>query len=274
MKHLLYILCISLLVGKQGKANSIFIDFSDNTYRFNRQLLKDGGKECLVINGLRKKMIMTKPKFGNRPLAVFQIFDYTQTVVDTPSLMSSRGFVQYLNAVILPMLDADRKHISSDLASASFSGTFSVLFDTVIVKEKGVFYVITGAIKVDFFNLLDYEPTDPLEVNQSIFNTKALVAPVYSWVLDSIPVFRGDYIDRKILLLKKEHNDYHFYKYPERNEDSPISFISGFVYRKDVGVVGLKSKYLQVYRGSPNSLFGPVYSSDPYYFIKCRYQDP
>ncbi|MDF2380500.1 hypothetical protein JMG10_03400 [Nostoc ellipsosporum NOK] len=263
MKAILQVVLLSL-TGLCSNARSIFIDMSLQDYSFDTRELYAGDKNCFLINALQKDILLDGTYAGNRALVVFQIFGMKKSVLNNISASNCQSLDKFIVEVVLPSLQRDRmQDITNFIGSPNYVES-NRLIDTLIVKNKEITTVYSGAIKIDYFNVIPYKQFSPMQANQTLLNTSASITPVSKWVRDSIPIFKADYIDRKIFLQKSDGDLYTFYKVPERNEDSPLSFVFGFIYKDEKGIISIRSKYLERY--PPGRLIGEtIKSSDEYY---------
>lgn len=232
-----------LLYSVSANAKLIVIDFSFPDYKFNKQTFTSKQGNIFLINCLRTDYLSPEGNKTLRPLLVFQIFDFKSKPTTEPEKNELSSFANYLEQVQDELLRDMTINVSDLMRSTNLKFTY-IIFDSLVIKESDAYTLYTGVIRMDFFNVLPYEQLHPLQCNQTILNVKAIIVPVHSWVQDSIPVFKANYLDKKIFLFKKKNSNYSYYVIPTRDEHDPLAFITGYVYRDNYGVVGMKTRYL------------------------------
>jgi len=142
------------------------------------------------------------------------------------------------------------------------------VIDSLIVYDGKSYSLIQGGVIIlEFFNIYPYKQVNALQTNQSTLNIKANVVKVHSWVLDSLPIPNVDaMIDGRVFLLKRQTNNYTFFRHPFDCTDCPLTFYNEYVYRKDYGIVAFKSKYLS-YNTSEFAM-EKINESNEYYYFK------
>jgi len=265
-------LCLSLILFvliNEAVSRVMLLDFSTKGYSFNRQTLTEGSQSCLLINVLANEVVNDGLYKGCRPLLVFQVFSMSVTELDKTHYFETVSISAILNNQALPLLKKDLGPRSiTDLIQTSAIESATIITDSLIIQDGNTTMLIKGFVKTDLFNVIEYEQFHSLQVNQTIFNTQSLITPVHSWVADSIPVFDASYIDKKIFLYSKDSAGYFFYKFPERNEDDPLSFPTGYLYKKEYGVIALRSKNIWWNKGDGYLPGNSICTSKEYYSFK------
>jgi len=252
-------------------AQVFLINLNDSAFIFNENTLKANEKTCLVFNCLSK----SQTRQGNnslRPLLLFKVFDYKcrKKIVSKPG--KSISISDYLTNSVVPKLNLDMQLKANDFEVSNSDPNYH-LIDSLIVNDGTSYNLIQGGVLIlEFFNVFPFKQTNPLQTNQSAFNINANVIEVGSWVLDSLPIPNVEaMIDGRIFLLKKEINDYTFFRHAFDCSDCPLTFYNEYVYRKDYGIIAFKSKYLQFYKGDislRDPYAGRILESDKYYYFK------
>lgn len=249
-----------------GYGNGIKIDFLDGKFIFNQKLLSSKeGLKLGIVNCYSKNYITTRQNLSVRPLLVFQVFEPSIDSINVNTQTPLLSFQECLDS-LMTQLEADMNLRVDDLIQSSDLEYYSLMFDTLMIVSGKNTMLFKGVIKLDFFNIIEFKQVHPLQINQTIFNIKGPIVPVYSWTKDSIPIFNVDYIDKKIFLQKKIKNNYWFYRYPEYNEDSISSFPVGYLYSKEYGVVSLRTRIMIAKTARDGNRV--VILSDKYYLFK------
>jgi hypothetical protein len=246
-----YLIIALLIWGLKANAKLILVDFSFPDYKFNKQQLLSKKGDIFLINCLRKEYLSNSDNLAIRPLLVFQAFDFQMKLIEKPKIDTTSSFTNYLEQ-IQPELIKDMKLDIDDFLRSPRVGFVNIVYDSLIINENEVYTLLTGVIRLDFFNVLPYEQYHPLQSNRTVFNIKAPVVSINRWTSDSIPVPAVKFLDKKTFLLKKTDSEYTFYVYPLYSEHNDLSFVTAYTYRNEYGVVAVWTKYLQWVQRYPN----------------------
>lgn len=244
------------------------INLNDSSFTYNEKKLNADDKTCYVFNCLSKKY----NKSGNlsiKPLILFKVFGYTGTKSNISKPTRVIAIKDYVTSTVLPKLTADML-LKANFEIANSDPNFH-LIDSLVIYDGKSYKLIEGSVVIlEFFNIYPYKQKDPLQTNQSVLNIAADTIKIYEWVGDHLPIPNIEaMIDGRMFLLKKENKDYTFFRHPFDCSDCPLSFYNEYIYRKDYGVVGFRSKYLQYNSDSlSREMFGKIIESDKYYYFK------
>jgi hypothetical protein len=266
IKILVFILLFPLFISAQN----LLINKTDSGFIINERILSSKGKTCRLINYVSKDYIPFNA-YSFKPLIIIKIFNNNQRIETLPRRPNKLlDFHDYVKGTIIPTLNADMLS-RIDVIGGIFHGATTNIFDSLILHDGKTYQYIPGVIVVEFFNLLDFDQLNILQTNQTIINTKAKIAPIYSWVQDSLPLpdIPGNVKvmpNGKIFSLKKKGNDYIFFRWPFDCSDCTLNFYNEYVYRKDYGIIAFKSKYLFL----SNNKFSPekIGESREYYYFR------
>ena len=247
-------------------AQTLLIDKTDAEYLINEKILSAKNKTCRIINLISKEFISYSDR-SFKPLIVIKIFgDEGKKAIGSLKQPKAIKLKEYVSSNVLPKLQADML-LRIDGLESLFTGSNTNTFDSLVLYDGNNYQYISGIVLAEFFNLSNFQQATPLQSNQTILNTKALIVPIYSWVQDSLPIPEVDaMIDGKIFLFKKEGNDYTFFRHPFYCSDCPLTFYNEYVYRDGYGVIAFKSKYL--FRRTGEYDMEKIGESNEYYYFK------
>ena len=261
-----FFLCLlfNLLVFRSD-SQVFFINLNDSLYIYNEKVLSAGDKNCYVLNCLSRNFT----KRGNislKPLILFKAFGYTGKKSISSKPTKAILFKDYVNSKIVSKLNADML-LKAHFEMANSDPNFHVI-DSLIIYDGNTYQLIEGGVFIlEFFNVSPYKQKDPIQTNQSVLNTSADTIKVSEWVGDHLPIPNIDeIIDGRMFLLKKEKNDYTFFRHPFDCSDCPLSFYNEYVYRKGYGIIAFKSKYL--FKRILEYHIGNIGESKEYYYFR------
>ena len=251
----------------ETKASSIIINTKLDGYTITKTKLTSVKKECILINCIRNDYMYDDNYEGFRPFILIKIFGRPSTKGNDFKITGSVKLETYLKEVVLPQLSADMKLGFTDLSQNKRVQSINT-FDSLILFNNGVYEIFQGVVCLEFFNLIDFDQLHVLQANQTVLNTKAKIIKVEEWLKDSLPIGENanyEIESSKLFLLKKENDLFTFYKYSFYDEDSPLAFYREYIYKKNVGVIAFKSKFL--YRVK-DEYRDEIIASDEYYYFK------
>lgn len=250
------------------KSNSqvFLINLTDSSFIYNEKVLKANDKNCYVFNYLSKKYTKSA-SFSFKPLILFKVFDYTEIKLNIPKPTKAILVSDYLNSTVLSKLRLDMQLKSKSFEVSNSDPNVHVIDSLIIFDGKSYKLIKGGVVVLEFFNVCAYTQIDPMQTNQSALNIKASPVKVHEWVNDNEPIPNIEaLIDGKMFLLKKEKNDYTFFRHPFDCSDCPLSYYNEYVYRKDYGIIAFKSKYL--YNQTAEFVIEKIGESNEYYYFK------
>ena len=252
-----------------SKGQVFLVNLTDSTFIYNEKSLNAKDKVCYVFNCLiRRNIDYAANSF--RPLIVFKVFDFVGTKKNISQPIRFTLLKDYLKKTIVPKLNADVLLKANNFRMTNSDPNVHVIDSLIVYDGKSYSLIEGGIVILEFFNVYPYKQLNPLQTNQSALNIDADTVQIHSWVGDNLPIPNiDDLINGRIFLLKKDKNDYTFFRHPFDCLDCPLTFYNEYVYRKDYGIIAFKSKYLQPYKDVEfKSLFGKIIESTQYYYFK------
>jgi hypothetical protein len=260
------IIALLVLVNSLCKGNSIIIDSFDGHFVFNSTTLTAKGKTCLLFNYLSKDYL-TEPQYAElllRPLISIRVFDGKLITDVSQSNTNALKFTDYYRKTVVPALTEDMKVSISNLHQLNQISSTNT-FDTLFLLNGSKYDAYVGLVVIDFFNVVSFHQSNLLQTGRTIFNTDAAIPQISEWIKDSLPIPNvDDMINDKMFLLKKNQQDYTFFRHASTCEDCSLNFYNEFTYRKDFGIVAFKSKY--VYRDK--KAISPIIESPEYFYFR------
>lgn len=250
------------------KSNSqvFLINLTDSSFTYNEKILKANDKICYVFNYLSKNNTKSG-NFSLKPLILFKVFDYKAIKLDTTKPTKAILVSDYLNSTVLPKLSLDMQLRAKSFEVSNSDPNFHVIDSLIVFDGKSYRLLEGGVVVLEFFNVCAYTQIEPVQTNQSALNIKANPIKVYEWVNDNEPIPNIEaLIDGKMFLLKKEKNDYTFFRHPFDCSDCPLTFYNEYVYRKGFGIIAFKSKYL--FKQTAEFVIEKIGESREYYYFR------
>lgn len=262
-------LVLSGAISNTLNSQVFLVNLDESGFTFNENILNSNDKACYVLNCLSKEYIKSGG-FPIKPLLVFKVFEYTGKRVKIAKPSACILLNDYLKKTVLGKLVSDMWLKADNLTSAN-SDPNTFLIDSLVIYDGQSHFWIDGGICIEeFFNVYPFQQVNLLQTNQSIFNTQSLVSPIHSWTADSLPIPEvEEMLGGKMFLLRKDKDEYTFFRHRFDCSDCTLSFYNEYVYKKDYGVIGFMSKYLQ-YNNNATSreMSGKIIESDKYYRFK------